>query len=319
MRIRLIKKVVFFSILTLILVLINSWLDRGGAQHIRLQYDETFHPKVNADMVIMGASHAAHGINPKYFERDGLKVFNFAQDGAGPLYFLEWYRKIFQRYYRKPDTVIYGVHWAMFGENLGRRLENDSRYFPRDFLFKEFRDLKTMTSLIMNRIPLIRNRKMLIYRLDELLDKLQKRKHRTRTFYVQTSYYNGFVPYERKGRLDRVKSSKPQISKASISAFEDLLDEFKKDKVEVIFVHIPGNLSSRDPSHIQEGIQLLNEIAEKRKILFLDYETERITNINTDPSMFSDWIHLNEKGSIAFSKLLRSDLDSLLKQRTAKD
>ena len=94
----------------------------------------------------------------------------------------------------------------MFGENLERRLENDSRYFPCDFLFKEFRDLKTMTSLIMNRIPLIRKRKMLIYRLDELLDKLQKRKHRTRTFYVQTSYYNGFVPYERKGRLDRVKS-----------------------------------------------------------------------------------------------------------------
>jgi hypothetical protein len=313
------KKVVFFSILTLILVLINSWLDRGGDRHLRLQYDEAFHPKVNADMVIFGASHAAHGINPKYLERDGLKVFNFAQDGAGPLYFLKWYRKIFQRYYRKPDTVIYGVHWAMFGENLGRKLENDSMYFPRDFLFKEFRDLKTMTSLIMNRIPLIRYRKILIYRLLRLLDKLQKSKRRTQTYYVQTSYYNGFVPYERKGRLDRVKSSKPKITKANISAFEDLLDEFKKDKVEVIFVHIPGNLASHDPSHIQEGLQLLNEIAEKRKILFLDYEAERITNINTDPTMFSDWIHLNEKGSVAFSKLLRSDLDSLLKQRTAKD
>jgi hypothetical protein len=35
--------------------------------------------------------------------------------------------------------------------------------------------------------------------------------------------------------------------------------------------------------------------------------------------MFSDWVHLNEKGSDAFSKLLRGDLDFLLKQKTAKE
>jgi hypothetical protein len=35
--------------------------------------------------------------------------------------------------------------------------------------------------------------------------------------------------------------------------------------------------------------------------------------------MFSDWVHLNEKGSDAFSKLLKSDLDFLLQQRIAKD
>jgi lysophospholipase L1-like esterase len=40
-----------------------------------------------------------------------------------------------------------------------------------------------------------------------------------------------------------------------------------------------------------------------------------VTTINTDPRLFSDWVHLNEKGSDAFSKLLKSDLESLLKRR----
>jgi lysophospholipase L1-like esterase len=65
-------------------------------------------------------------------------------------------------------------------------------------------------------------------------------------------------------------------------------------------------------------MKLLNRIAEERKIPFLDYDTKRITNINTDPSMFSDWLHLNEKGSDAFSKLLRGDLESVLKEKSAE-
>lgn len=109
----------------------------------------------------------------------------------------------------------------------------------------------------------------------------------------------------------------PKNSEAEIKAFEGLLDEFEKSKIEVIFVQVPGYLPARNGSNIEESMKLINKIAEKRRILFLDYDTKRITNINTDPSMFSDWIHLNEKGSDAFSKLLKGDLEPLLKQRSA--
>ena len=80
-----------------------------------------------------------------------------------------------------------------------------------------------------------------------------------------------------------------------------------------------GYLPARSGSNIEESMKLINEIAEKRRILFLDYDTKRITNINTDRSMFSDWVHLNEKGSDAFSKLLKSDLELLLRRRSAED
>jgi hypothetical protein len=329
LRIHLMKKVLFLSILVVILVLMNSWMDRGGMRQCRLQYNEAFHPKVNANMVILGASHAAHGINPKYLERDGLRVFNFSQDGAGPIFFLKWYRKIFQRYYRNPDYVIYGVHWVMFGsKGLQRQFEQDSTYFPSQFLFNEFYDfvtfkefyhlitfsgfhnLKTLNTLMLNRFAFVRERKGLPYRL------LRTGKHSNP--YVLSKYYHGFVPYERKGVMDKKKSWKPQNREDRIRGFEELLDDFKRKKTQVIFVHIPGYLPARDDADISESIQLIHKIAEERDIPFLDYETERVTAINTDPSMFSDWIHLNEKGSEAFSKLLESDLELLLKERPVK-
>jgi hypothetical protein len=269
---------------------------------------------VNADMIIIGASHAAHGINPKYLEKDDLKVFNFGQDGAGPYFFLKWYRKIFQRYYRKPETVIFGVHWVMFeSHTLQRQFEHDSNFFPHYFLFEELHDFKGMKTLILNQFAFIRERKTLPNRLVRLFEKRRRMGPKN-----LAQYYNGFVPYERKGRLDKKKGTKPKNDEVQINAFRELLDDFKKDNIQVILVNIPGYLPARDPDNIQESIALIHKIAEEKGIPFLDYEMERITDLNTDPSLFSDWVHLNGKGSDAFTKLLKSDLELLLKQKKTK-
>jgi hypothetical protein len=316
MRIHLKKKVIFFSILVVILILMNLWMDRETNPHYPLQYDEVFHPKVNADVIILGASSATHGINPKYLETDRLKVYNFSLNGAGPSFYLKWYRKIFQPHYRKPLCVIYAVQWGMFDNNLlQRRLEQDSKYFPSEFFNREFSDqegvhnLKTYETLLLNRIALFRERKHLAERLFK----------KTQKVFILPRYYHGFIPYERRGRLDNKKDIKPKNNDAQIRDFEALLDEFEKNNIAVIFVQVPGYLPARYASNIEEGMQLINQIAEKRKIPFLDYETKRVTNINSDPSMFSDWVHLNEKGSDAFSKLLQSDLKCLLPQGAAKE
>jgi hypothetical protein len=310
------KKVLFFSILFAILVFMNFWMDRELDPQYPLQYNEAFHPKVNADVIIMGPSQAAHGINPKYFERDHLKVFNFSTGGAGPSFNLKWYKRVFRAHYPIPSLVIYGVHWGMFDESfLQRRFEQDSKYFPRSFLFQELLgtrsldDLGRVKTLFLNRLGIIRGRK-------QLADRLFRG---TSNVYVLSRYYNGFIPYVRQGKVDRKRDIKLRNSEAQTTAFEELLDEFEKNRIEVIFVQVPEYLPARDASDIEENMQLLNRIAEKRKIPFLDYDTKRITSINTDASMYSDSIHLNEKGSDAFSNLLKGDLESFLKQKAARE
>jgi hypothetical protein len=285
-------------------------MDREFYPHYPLQYEEVFSPKVNADLIILGASHATHGINPRYLEVNHLKVYNFSLNGAGPLFNLKWYRKIFRHTYRKPFYVIYGVHWGMFDEGLlQRKLEQDSKYFPLPFLFEEFDDFNTLKTLILNRFAFIRSRKQLAQRLFK----------KSSDVYILPKYYHGFIPYERRGNLEKKRDVKPKNNNDQIKAFKELLNDFEKEKIGIIFVQVPGYLPARDPLNIEESMHLLNKIAEERKILFLDYDTKKITSINTDPTMFSDWVHLNEKGSDAFSKLLRGDLDFLLKQKTAKE
>jgi hypothetical protein len=304
------RKVFFFSIFLVILILMNFWMDRELNPHYPLQYSEVFNPKVNANVIIMGASHTAHGINPKYLEGGHLRIYNFSMDGAGPSFNLKWYKRVFQLHYPKPVCVIYGVHWGMFDESVvQRKIEQDSKYFPYYFLFGEIRRSKELKTLILNRFAFIRERKKFTEQLFR----------GTRQVVVLSKYYNGFIPYERKGGLDKKKDITPKNSEAQIKAFEELLDEFEKSKIQVILVQVPGYLPARDSSNIEESMKLINKIAEKRRILFVDYDTKRITNINTDASMFSDWIHLNEKGSDAFSKLLKGDIESLLKQKKARD
>ncbi len=310
------KKVLFFFIFFVLLFLINLWMGRESNPQRPLQYIEVFRPKVKANVVIFGASNTAHGINPKYLEEGHFRVYNFSMDAAGPSFNLKWYKKIFQLYYPKPFCVIYGVHWGMFDENFAqRRFEQDSKYFPGEFLFREFLgakgldDLERVKTLFLNRFGIFRERKKLANRLFRGEGNV----------YVLSGFYNGFIPYEREGGLDKKRDITAKNSEAQIKAFEELLDEFEKNGIEVIFVEVPGYLPARNPSNIEEGNRLINKIAEKRKIHFLDYDTRKITNINTDPSMFSDWIHLNEKGSDAFSKLLKGDLEPLLKQRSAEE
>jgi hypothetical protein len=297
------KIFLFLFILGAILFLMNLWMDKEIYPHFPLQYEEAFHPKVKADVIIMGASHATHGVHPRSLETDRIRVFNFAFNGASPLFNLNWYKKVFEPNYPKPSCVIYGVHWVMFdGQFLRRRLEQDSKYFPSKFFFEEFRDLKTLGALLLNRFAFIRERRQIMPRI--------LRKKREREVYPVSRYYQGYIPFETRRDLDKKDLANPKIDPDQLRAFEDLLDLFERDGVKVIFVEIPDYIPGRDSSTLEKNMQLITTIAQKRGVPFLNYETEKITEINYMRDYYVDWAHLNGKGSEAFSKMLRSDFEA---------
>jgi len=298
------KMLLFVLILIAILSMMNLWMGQEYYPHVPLQYDEVFHPKYGADVIILGASQATHGINPRYLEPSHLEIYNFALNGATPSFYLKWYRKIFRKYDRRPLYVVYAVHWVMFDDHLlTRQLEQDSKYFPRGFLMEELRDPKNWKPLLTNRLPLIKERRRLMYRL------FQKKPEEA---YPRDKYYKGFIPFETRRSLDKKDVVRPRSNPAEVAAFNELLDDFAKEKIRVIFVQVPGYLPGQEFADLSEGMRILKQIAGARDIPFLDYETEKQTVINRDRNLFSDWGHLNEKGSTAFSRLLKKDLDGLL-------
>jgi hypothetical protein len=298
------KVALFLSPLLIGLILVNHWVDREYYPHYPLQYGEVFHPKVNANVVILGASHATHGINPKYLESDQYNVFNFALNGAPPTFNLEWYEKIFRCYYKKPRYVIYSVHWGMFDDHILRRqFEQDSPYFPFRFFIQEMCNFKKLKMLLLNRFALFRQRKQLLPRL------LKKER---REMFVVSKYYKGFIPYEITRNLSREEVIYPKNNASQIDAFLKLLDAFERDNIKVIFVQVPGYHPGYEPVRVLENVRLLKQMADERKIPFLDYDLERVSAINYESGYFSDVGHLNEKGSETFSELLKKDLEGLL-------
>ena len=300
------RKIAFFLFsLLLILMLMNYRMDYESNPHYPLQYDEVFYPKVKADLVIVGASQAAHGINPKYLESEHLKVFNFALGGAPPSFYLKWYDKIFSQYYPKPSYMIYAVHWNMFDDIITpRQIEHDSGYFPLPFFIKQLGDVGSLQTLLSYRFAFCK------YRKEALTMLFDKRKE----IYPKAKYYNGFIPFKERKKLRKTDIVNPKVNPVQLKAFVQFLNDCERDGIKVIFVHVPGYLYGRETQNILKNVQLIKGIAEKRGIPWLDYETERISSINMNDDLFADWIHMSEEGSEAFSKLLKQDLESLLKR-----
>jgi hypothetical protein len=295
----------FAFFLLVILILLNRWMGQSVTIHYDLQYEEAVRPRINAPIIIIGSSHATHGINPKYLEDKRFSVYNFALNGGNPVFYLKWYHRILTRYYRRPSHVIYAVDWFMFDDHLlQRQFEHDSKYFPLPLLMAELKESRALKTLVLNRFSLIRERK----KLPVLLFK----KRKAQDIYPIKKYYNGFVPYESKGNLWKTKEVNVSHSEQQFEAFEEILDQFKRDNIKVIFVQIPEYISGRHSAGYLKNMEKLDEVARDRNIPFLDYNREKISAINYDTRYYSDWGHLNEKGSETFSRLLKEDLGRIL-------
>jgi hypothetical protein len=296
----------FASLLLVFAILLSHWMDKGITTHYDLQYEEALHPKVKANLIVLGASHATHGINPKYLEGEDRRVYNLALNGGNPVFYLKWYEKVLSRYYPRPSYVLYAADWFMFDDHrLVRRFEQDSKYFPLRLFVAELGDSSAFETMLLNRFTLIRDRKKILHLL------LKKRRYED--FYVMTKYYRGFVPFETKKDIQKAKVVKVTHSPEQLKAFEEILNRFERDRIQVILVQIPEYIPGRESPGIAENTDRLNRIAKDRKLPFLNYNREGASNINYEKAFYSDWGHLNEKGSEVFSKRLREDLRSLLR------
>lgn len=124
---------------------------------------------------------------------------------------------------------------------------------------------------------------------------------------ITSSYYKGYVPWERGyngGKVAQMCNDKED----QWEAFEELLDIFMEYDIHVVFVEVPEYLEGRRENKMEDNNARIREVAEKYGITFYNYNEELAGDINDDYTNFSDWGHMNTKGSTAFSKLLADDL-----------
>ncbi len=122
-------------------------------------------------------------------------------------------------------------------------------------------------------------------------------------------YYKGYIPWDVKypGETTVVGCG---FSDSEWDAFISLLDEFKKDGVEVIFVQVP-EYSGAKSSDRKKYNHKIEKVAEEYGIPFLNYNDDLSSEINADPACYSDWGHMSLEGSTKFSEVLGEDLAAL--------
>jgi hypothetical protein len=111
------------------------------------------------------------------------------------------------------------------------------------------RETRALKTLIFNRFSLIRERK----RLPILLFK----KSGGQDIYPIKKFYQGFVPYESRGNLRKTKEVKVNYSGEQFEAFEEILDQFKRDRINVIFVQVPEYISGRHSADYWKNMENL--------------------------------------------------------------
>ena len=94
------------------------------------QYYEMFEQVYRADVILIGTSHCAHGVNPLYLDEamPEHSFFNFGLNGSVPSFYQDWY-EIFKNEakYPTPKAIIWCVDWFMCDDSwLWRRITFDS-------------------------------------------------------------------------------------------------------------------------------------------------------------------------------------------------
>lgn len=303
------KSLYFIIFCSSALLLLNYLLARNSHHNDfgRLQYKEAINNKINADNIIIGMSHATHGIQPKIINTKGNTFFNFALDGANPIYYFNWYKFIFKPNYKKPKYLILTIDWFFLDDKwLWRRFEQDSEYYNAelffDLLIKKNEFDKTM--LFENRYPVLKFKKLIIPGIFN---------HDKKTFPI-SGYNNGFIPFVPKEvKVDEFYPEKVVIHKKQLVKFEKLISQFNSDSIQVIFVTTP-TYNLRSAPYIDLPIyNYYKSIAAKYSIPYLNYNTDKRSSINSTINYFSDGGHLNYAGSTEFSKILKRDLETILK------
>lgn len=289
---------------------LKRMLDQPQAGYIQPidQYRELVRPRIRANVVIIGTSHTAHGVDPRFLEYGGNRVFNFSLSGAGTTYYHDWYVHLFRPYYPKPDLMIVGVDWFLFNNKyLDRKLTDDSVYLP----WKLIADKMLDRSFPVPPEELLKNKLSLMGGKQHLLDVLFSSIPGSNPAAV---YYRGYIPmnldYEGCGGVIRDIDEVSNIEPEAVKRFEMLLDALQQDGIRVLFLQTPELIPCRITD--DDTMELTTRIAKERGITFLDYNAELASKMNFNVRLYSTWGHLNQEGSQVFSARLARDLVKLM-------
>lgn len=264
----------------------------GRYLHTRLQEADTVK---NADLLILGSSHACRGFDPRVFSKYGIKIFNLGSDAQTPIqtdYLVGRYiDKI------KVKAVIYEVYYEPF-ERDGLESALDV-YRSVNKIDPELLEM----AFIINKVKSYNTIIYSFFNLNVLGTKTPPDKKDPLNKYIPGGYIETLVPQDT-AQINRVFASENAVfDNKQKMAFERTMKRLREKNIKVILVQTP----------IMKKV--FASVANKDEIdkFFLSFGTKYYFNFNRsvtfDNNYYSDSHHLNQEGAERFDKMMIDTLN----------
>jgi hypothetical protein len=302
--VKFVKNIAWLSTVVFLLFLtLNIFLSQynDDPPHYRLQYQESLSQTSDYNGVIIGNSKLTHSIRPSKLDTLDIKFYNLALNGATQHFYFDWYKDLFIINHPKVDYWIISAD-AYFLSGSGREVEKDSEYFP----FKYFWNLLIEDNgyhkkdLIANKIPLLKYRS----RIKESFN------DNTQGFYkfLVEDYDRGYISLE---RIDNPvfhgsKNVKLQITKYNQEKFKNLINRLSESDSKLVLI-IPPEFDLKQNLY-KNNKEFLIKLSLEKNIPLYDFNDKAYSELLNKKENFCDRNHLNKKGSMVFSDLLRKEL-----------
>lgn len=269
----------------------------------KLQYYDVQKSSTHFEGIIIGSSRSVCSIRPSILDSSGITFYNFALPAANPKFYYQWYNILFRDNHPAPQYCIIGFNWYLFDSHiLSRRFEQDAEFFSH-FLF-----LKTLLGInefnkkdaVVNRYPVIKFRKSIVRSLN-----FQKGNINNPISTYDRGYNSSESSYNPKKFLV-IKQC--EIEPCQVICFIKLIQQMVAEKVKIILVMPPEYGFEPGFYERSRSLFIINKISKKYHIPVLNFNTDLRSYINDDINFFSDWQHMNGKGSMVFSRQLTKEL-----------
>lgn len=314
---KLLKRLGIFLSVIIILAYPADWIISNGLKNSTLAdgeleiWNDIYTQNVNSDYIICGSSRSWVHIDPKILdEKTGKTFYNFGMD-AHNFYLQNLRFEEFLKYNPKPKGIIYSLDIFMLAKR--EDLYNSNQFLPYMLWNKELEKvLSTYQSFEKSDyiIPMLR-----------YVGNFSAIKSGIKYYFAPDDHfrYKGYKGKEEvwNNDLDKAKeqmtSYTARLDSASISLFEDFLENCDKAGIPLIFVYSPEYIEGQTFVANRDSIMnMYKEWAKEYNIPFLDYSND---SISYSKDNFYNSLHMNNTGSKLFTKELADDLlkDNLLK------
>lgn len=303
------KGAVFIVIFVLIDFLLGMLLERLEGLALEknpseMQVDYTIY-KVNSDVVIMGASEAAHSYIPSILRDSlGCSVYNCGNDGKPTYYQIAMVNCILDRY--TPKMIIWSVGPMFFSdknENADlNRLSVLNRFYKKNQHCKEVINKKSRYEGVKCSLNCYGQNSNLYTYLSCIIKP------------DQDTQYGRYIPlYGTDKNMELQERNYNEVFSFQNELAEDFSKVLKRcgeNGVNLVLVFTPRY--EKSDYYNQVSYTKLKDIANEHSVTLIEdfYRDPRIYQ----PQFFKDCAHLNDDGAVLFTELLSEKLKSVITQ-----